>query len=202
MRIKQIKCPSCGAPLDIKKGADTCECLSCGCVFAIDNGKLEYTYNKNVYIRKETSHTERYIDDADIIRARTEEKEKKRAWLESHLSIIALLALFVAVFAYMHYEEIKFDQSEKERNREIEEAINSGMISAGYYQDYLEKDYEGVVAQFEAAGFTNIQTIDLHDTGFQFWNNGEVESVSVGGNTYFSRSDYFSPDVKVVISYR
>ena len=172
MRIKPIKCPSCGAPLDIKRGADTCECLSCGCMFAIDNGKLEYTYNKNIYIKNDTTYTERYIEDADVIRARTEEKEKKRAWIGSWIgwSIYAV--------------------------------IMAALISAGYYQDYLEKDYKGVVAQFEAAGFTNIQTIDLHDAGIRFWDNGEVVSVSVGGDTQFSRSDYFSPDTKVVISHR
>ena len=76
------------------------------------------------------------------------------------------------------------------------------MVCAGSYQDYIEKDYKGVVALFEAAGFTNIQAIDLHDAGIRFWDNGEVVSVSIGGDTYFERSDYFSPDVKVVISYR
>lgn len=195
MRIKSIKCPSCGAPLDIKRGADTCECLSCGCVFAVDDGKLEYTYNKNVYIRKETSHTERYIEDADVIRARTEEKEKKRAWIGSWLTWLILLLLFAVSMILLTVEGRNNDKKERL-------AKASGMISAGYYQDYLEKDYKGVVAQFEAAGFTNIQTIDLHDAGIRFWDNGEVVSVSVDGDTQFSRSDYFPPDTKVVISHR
>lgn len=195
MRIKPIKCPSCGAPLDIKRGADTCECLSCGCMFAIDNGKLEYTYNKNIYIRNDTSYTERYIEDAEVIRARTEEKEKKRDWifLVSFFLVMSLIATLCFVWAHI---------LGKNEEKKIEDAKNSGMICAGYYEDYLEKDYKGVVAQFEAAGFTNIQTIDLHDAGIRFWDNGEVVSVSVDGDTQFSRSDYFSPDTKVVISHR
>ena len=195
MKIHPIKCPSCGAPLDIKRGADTCECPSCGCVFSIDNGKLEYTYNKNTYVRNDTAYTGRYVDDADVIRARTEEKEKRRAWIGSWIGwsvlAVAMATLIILGIVSGHNE------SEKEK-----QAIASGKISAGYYQDYLEKDYEGVVAQFEAAGFTNIQTIDLHDAGIRFWENGEVVSVSVDGDKQFSRSDYFSPDVKVVISYR
>ena len=195
MRIKPIKCPSCGAPLDIKRGADTCECLSCGYMFAIDNGKLEYTYNKNIYIRNDTSYTERYIEDAEVIRARTEEKEKKRDWifLVSFFLVMSLIATLCFVWAHI---------LGKNEEKKIEDAKNSGMICAGYYEDYLEKDYKGVVAQFEAAGFTNIQTIDLHDAGIRFWDNGEVVSVSVDGDTQFSRSDYFSPDTKVVISHR
>lgn len=195
MRIKPIKCPSCGAPLDIKRGADTCECLSCGCVFAVDNGKLEYTYNKNVYIRNDTSYTERYIEDAEVIRARTEEKEKRRAWIGSWIGWLAFLVLMAGLI-------IPLVIAGNNADKKVMQAKASGMISAGYYQDYLEKDYKGVVAQFEAAGFTNIQTIDLHDAGIRFWDNGEVESVTVDGDAQFSRNDYFSPDAKVVISYR
>lgn len=195
MRIKPIKCPSCGAPLDIKRGADTCECLSCGCMFSIDNGKLEYTYNKNIYIRKDTSHTERYIEDAEVIRAMAEEKEQKGI-------LIFVAFMFLLMFGFTALCFVSADISSKNEEKKIEDAKNSGMICAGYYEDYLEKDYKGVVAQFEAAGFTNIQIIDLHEAGVFFWNNGEVESVSVDGDTHFSRSDYFSPDAKVVISYR
>ena len=63
------------------------------------------------------------------------------------------------------------------------------------------EDYKTVEAHFESAGFTNIELIDLNDSGVTFWNNEKVESISVGGNTRFNSSDYFQPDTKVVISY-
>lgn len=80
-------------------------------------------------------------------------------------------------------------------------AESQGKILAGYYGDFEDKNYESVVAHFEAAGFTNIELIDLDDLGIAFWNNGKVESVSIGGDTSFDSSDYFSPDAKVIISY-
>ena len=65
----------------------------------------------------------------------------------------------------------------------------------------IGQSYETVVAHFEAAGFTDIELIDLNDSGIAFWNNGKVEMISVGGDTDFETIDWFSPDTKVVISY-
>ena len=87
-------------------------------------------------------------------------------------------------------EEIEQNQAERE-----------GKISAGYYEDWIDQDYQTVVAHLEAAGFTNIEVIDLDDYGLAFWNDGKVEMISVGGNTSFSSSDYFYPDTKVVITH-
>ena len=76
-----------------------------------------------------------------------------------------------------------------------------GKISAGFYRDLIGKDYETVEAHFESAGFTNIELIDLNDSGVAFWNEGKVEIISVGGDTSFKSTDYFPPETKVVISY-
>jgi hypothetical protein len=78
---------------------------------------------------------------------------------------------------------------------------NSGNISAGYYRDLVGEDYKTVEAHFRAAGFTNIELIDLNDSGIAFWNEGKVETISVGGDTSFDSLDFFDPNTKVVISY-
>lgn len=65
----------------------------------------------------------------------------------------------------------------------------------------IGEDYKVVVAHFEAAGFTNIELIDLDDSGIAFWKSEKVEMISIGGNTDFETTDWFSPDTKVVISY-
>ena len=80
-------------------------------------------------------------------------------------------------------------------------AQHEGKINAGYYKDLVGEKYETVEAHFEAAGFTNIELIDLDDAGISFWKNGEVEIISVGGNTSFDSADWFEPDTRVVISY-
>ena len=70
-------------------------------------------------------------------------------------------------------------------------AQHEGKINAGYYKDLIGKDYETVEAHFEAAGFTNIELIDLDDSGLAFWNEGKVDTISVGGDTDFESSDWF-----------
>jgi len=80
-------------------------------------------------------------------------------------------------------------------------AQSEGKISAGYYGDLVGKNYETVEAHFEAAGFTDIELIDLNDAGIGFWNDGKVEIISVGGDSSFDSTDWFLPDTKVVISY-
>lgn len=65
-----------------------------------------------------------------------------------------------------------------------------------------EANYQDVVTQFEAAGFTNITTEAIPDliTGW-LTDDGEVEEVSIAGNTEFSSSDNYDPAVKVVVRY-
>lgn len=64
------------------------------------------------------------------------------------------------------------------------------------------KNYEDVALQFESAGFTNVQVVPMGDliTG---WINDEnaVEEISINGDTEYSTSEKFDPDVQVVIRY-
>ena len=188
MRIKPIRCPSCDAKIEIKESEDTCECQYCGCVFSIDNGKSEHTYNKNINIKKEISHTRHHIDDAAVIKAQSKAKEDRNMWF-----MIAFLMIF-------SWGTLFFLGAKEEMEKKV--AVQNGMISAGSYEDFIGMKYKGAVAHLEGAGFTNIEAVDLDDAGIFFWNNGKVEQISIGGDMDFSSNDYFDPDTKVVISYR
>lgn len=186
MKLNPIECPSCGAKLKIQPGSDYIECRSCGGVFYLDNGKTELTFTKNINIKKETSHTERYIDEAEVIKARTKAKGDKS--FSIYVLSIFLPILLLCVMALV--EQYKSNT-----------AKSNGLISAGYYSDYVDKDYEAAEANLKGAGFTNIELIDLDDSGVLVWKNEKVESVSIGGNMRFTDMDFFSPDAKVVITY-
>lgn len=64
------------------------------------------------------------------------------------------------------------------------------------------RDYESVVEAFEENGFTNIQLVELDDlvTGW-LTKEGEVESVSVDGDTGYSADTWYPNNVEVIISY-
>lgn len=64
------------------------------------------------------------------------------------------------------------------------------------------KNYEDVVKRFETAGFKAVSTRKIPDliTGW-LTKDGEVESVSINGDTDYSTSDWFAQDVSVVVAY-
>lgn len=64
------------------------------------------------------------------------------------------------------------------------------------------RDYQQVYEQFEKKGFTNIQFEILDDlvTGW-LTKDGEVESVSVDGDTGYSADKWYPADVEVIITY-
>lgn len=64
------------------------------------------------------------------------------------------------------------------------------------------RDYQEVYGQFEKKGFTNIQFEVLDDlvTGW-LTKDGEVESVSVDGDTGYSADKWSPADVEVIITY-
>ncbi len=64
------------------------------------------------------------------------------------------------------------------------------------------ENYQDAVTLFENAGFTNITTEEIDDLIFGWLkNDGDVESVSVGGDTDYSTSTWYPNDTPVRISY-
>lgn len=64
------------------------------------------------------------------------------------------------------------------------------------------KDYKEVIKEFKDRGFNNINTKKQEDL-ITAWltKDGEVESVSVDGDKDYSANEWYSDDVKVVITY-
>ena len=68
--------------------------------------------------------------------------------------------------------------------------------------DLKDANYRDIVAKFENAGFTNVQTEVIDDLIFGwFTKDGEVEEVSVDGYTTFSTDSRYPADIDIVISY-
>ena len=63
-------------------------------------------------------------------------------------------------------------------------------------------NYEDIVAEFESAGFANIQLVVKYDiiTGW-LTDDGEVESVTINGEKKFTEESEFRPDAEIVITY-
>lgn len=191
MRLHAMKCPNCGGTLSIKlDDKQQIFCPYCGEKFFIEDAKKEYTINQNIRIDKRTSHTRHIVNEADVIRARTKEREQKNAGLTLLFCFVAF-ALLIGFCQYMAGAE----------GRAAQRAIDDGKISAGSYEDYEGEPYEAVVEQLKALGFKNISCVHLNDSGVMFWRSEKVESVSIGGDTTFYKNDYFFPDESVIVKY-
>lgn len=77
---------------------------------------------------------------------------------------------------------------------EVQAPIDNNSASGKYYED--------VVKQFETAGFKEVTTREIQDliTGWMT-KDGEVESVSINGDTEFDTDTWFSQGVSVVVAY-
>ena len=195
MELHKLTCPSCNGSLDIKiDDRNYIHCPYCGQMFSVDDGKREYTINKNININKNITHTQRKIDDAEIIKAKNQAQENKNTvWIT-----IALLIFFAFMFTLL---AIFSPELEAEQKQKIQEAMESGKISAGASYEYEETDYEAVVEQLKLLGFTNVTSVDLKDAGLALWKNGKVVSVSIDGDTSFGSNDYFYPDAVVIVTH-
>lgn len=77
---------------------------------------------------------------------------------------------------------------------------NEAMVPESSYGCIYE-NYKDIEEKFKNAGFTNISTEILYDIYWGVTPEGEVEKVSINGNTDFKRGDIFKKDSKVVITY-
>ena len=189
MKITKIECQSCGANIRLDDDfKNVFFCPYCGSKYHYDDGtiRFEITENKNIRIHK------RIQNDAEILKQKNKSKEWEYKELRIGLTVIGILVGLLVIMALVSVISGNIKESKEKM---------AGNISAGSSSNLVGKDYETVIAQLKAAGFNNIEEIDLEDYGIFVWNNGKVAEVSIGGKTSFGNSDYFSPDSVVVVSY-
>lgn len=187
MNIEPLCCPSCGASISMDvKGIKNMFCPYCGTQFAIDDGNMNMTktinVNKNIKIHK------RITNDAAIEHEKTENRKHRR---DLYFSIIAAMCIPIVMYLGFYFSTDVIYRKDRKS-----EAL--GMIAASISHEDAEKmKYEALVSQFRAAGFTNIEIIDMDESV----NKDYVFHVSINGNAYFSSSDYFYPDATIIITH-
>ena len=67
--------------------------------------------------------------------------------------------------------------------------------------EYKFENYTEVETALKALGFTNIKHNVLYDIVIGWTDEGEVDSVSIDGNTDFKRGDVFASDSEIIITY-
>lgn len=215
MKVISVKCPECGASLPIEEGRTQMFCSYCG---------------SNIIITNENEYIYRYIDEAEIKKAETENTIKMRKlkmeeenyefqkMIRFLIGVTAFVLVFVGIVGIIFHNEAMqyclaivllivvyvimrvFDQNEKAEERRNRE---SGKIHPSESaSDFEGKDVSYVENTLRACGFTNIQRIPMNDlvTGL-ITRPGKVEKVIFGDESHFNSNDWFDPDIQISITY-
>ena len=204
MKLKQYRCPNCNGIIEPNFEQARIICPHCNSWFLPSkfdkkkkkvkkeskNIKVEHHYTESKYI-----HT-RHTDDAEVIKAQTEAFGTK----VMVIFCIVLSSLFFIGIPFFFWIDDKNDEKKAESSKTI--AIENGLIPVGSSSySLIGQDYQAVQAHFESAGFKNIKLQKLNYEKLKFWTSGEVVSITIEGDSSFTRDDYFSPDSTVYISY-
>lgn len=224
IKFVSIKCPECGATLDVEEGRQQIFCSYCGTKVMVQNDN-EYIY--------------RHIDEAGVKQAETDrmirlrelELEEARAKQSGHLrsmltkiwlgvsAVLLILAIGIMLFAgdggldgffflfyvcgpivgggaYLVFKVIP----DKENDKAV---LQSGGIRLPKnIFPYSEQNYEAIYTALKSAGFRNITCVNMHDLTFGILQKpGKVETITINGEKIMSGGKVFMPDAAITITY-
>ncbi len=209
-----VKCPDCGAELSIDNTREFAFCTYCGAKVMVHN-ENEHIYRNIDEARIKEAETDR------IIRLKQLEMEEKNdvsrktliiAWLiatgillligiigmtidNEGMGICLLLAMNVGLWGGLF-----LFAKDKKKPRII--AGSNDVVITGAMVDAVEKNYNSAVLLFKGAGFQNVTSVPLGDLNmFNQKKNGQVEAITINGNSVFEEGDVVSKDANILITY-
>ena len=211
MKLIKLQCPNCNSPLEVENGRNEMFCQYCGTKIMLDDGSRNININKTVTknINHKIDHTVRYVDETRIEEERTKqqdiayqrEKLKKPGLGERLFNLkvkqfkmfVGLLLLMLVLAGIMGVVQF-FQKGIAGIKGDVEVGASASM--------YQGENYKEVRAQLEANGFKNFEEIALNDADEnEEWKEGDVKSVSIGGDSDFANGDFLDPEDAVVITY-
>ncbi len=162
MKMYQLKCPACGASIEVEKGRESCFCSYCGTKVYVDDEvhRVEITKNINYHktytdeakIRKVES--EERMHEQEFAERRAERKDKKWAkLLPVVLVIIGILAYKISFNNYFDNEKAESDRQEQE----LQELVDEIMI------DIENGDFEQAYVKAEKIRYTENWSSEIED---------------------------------------
>ena len=148
---------------------------------------------QNEAIEKERTKQEQERTKREKQRYEYQERREKREEAKNTkivIGVILLIFLLTGVFFYLGERE----NIEHKRNNDIQVFTSA--------ENLEKKNFEEVKEMLSSAGFKNIKFIKDEDLVLGvFAKDGEVEKVTINGNSEFSANDWFPSDAKVKITY-
>ena len=225
VKLIAVKCPECGATLNIEENRSQAFCTYCGA---------------KVLIHNENEHIYRNIDEADIARTNNErivkekqmefamqkwqaaeQRRKNKVKLALGLGIAGALMLIIGYaggkasgdpnsgiymigmvgFLAIEAAAIMAMSNKDDDDTDVSSFSDKAVLPETAW-NYERKDYQAVETVLRSAGFRNIKCVPLNDlTVGLLYKPGMVESISINGNDNISPTKKYSKDAQIVISY-
>lgn len=217
VKFVAVKCPECGANLQIEEGREQMFCSYCGAKIMMTNDN-EYVYRHIDEAEVKQAETERMVE---LKKLEMEEKERvarndsKKLKIKISLGLIAIMLVTIAlgysidaegllavgmicglIVAWMWLIDIAKAAQERDEKDDGRVRVPNGIT------DCEKKNYTVVKNMLESAGFTNIKCVPLHDlTAGLLKKPDTVDSVTIKGDSILIPGVKYQPDAPVVISY-
>lgn len=103
MKMISLKCPECGADIDIEEGHKQCFCKYCGTKILIDDGNSTYTYRKVDEARIKEAEVDKAIrlKELEIEQEKNLQLEKTKELKTKFTIILCAIALISFIISYM-----------------------------------------------------------------------------------------------------
>jgi|LAHS01.1.fsa_nt_gb DNA-directed RNA polymerase subunit RPC12/RpoP len=219
IKIVSVKCPECGAKLDIEEGRKQIFCSYCGAKLLIDN-ENEYIYRTidEAGIKQAEAGMKQTEAEHDIRLKQLEIIEKKRASAELTKKIKIIISIVMGIVGIilmlagagmaglvglLVLEGVMFIWILSDNNKESDDIDFGDKAKVpSSISSYENMNYTAIEEILKSAGFTNIKSIALNDltTGL-LKKPGMVDSIVINGNEVTSGGSKFPCDSSIVISY-
>lgn len=216
IQIYTLKCPECGASLDIEEGRKQIFCSYCGSKLLLhDNNEFTIRYIDEAKVQ--SAKTEHAITLNNIELSQSERKEHAgNHFLKKIMTVgISLLMAFIMLFRPSELSSLTILSfcglalmlmwlPNNSSNMEQDNAFvkSPHIIRIPDEDSVLGKPYADVVELFENIGFTHVKAMPLKDLKLGLFARPDtVEDITINGTSILEAEQDCYSDARIVITY-
>lgn len=222
IKLISMKCPECGANLEVEEGRKQFYCSYCGSKIMLQDDN-EYTYHHIDEAEVKRAEADREIRMRELDLEESAQKQQNSfkkpltiVWLIVSIIVITVCILIIVFVdketgflllyflcapvvgggAVVIFGVIPENEEEKRLIR------NGGIKFPSSFEPFDEHNYQSAETILRSAGFVNVSCVNMHDLTLGLLKKpGRIESITVDGETISSGGRIFLPSASIVITY-
>lgn len=193
MKTVKLVCPSCSAEMEVDEEKLLLYCPYCGKKLQMDFPHIDEVFKEKEKTKRSKERTERVRMEHEY-RERTRQQEYEQARENEKAGWKVLIILFL--LSGLLFVGAEVGNMVHRANGEVKAPIS------GTEESLKDLDYEDARLLFISEGLEYVQLVNKHDLIVGLLKReGKVESISINGETNFSKGSWFPPDAIVKITY-